>query len=86
MALSQGSRGQHRRNTLVQTLGNMALINKYLNPKLSNRSWIDPAASQEVDRAFGRRTVLKKYSVLKLNAEIGEQHHESRTDKAVRER
>ncbi|WP_214323074.1 DUF262 domain-containing protein [Nonomuraea sediminis] len=83
----QDHEGRHRRDILVQTLGNMTLVNEYLNPKLSNRPWTDTAAvSEEVEPAFGKRTLLTKYSLLKLNAEIVEQHHESWTDAAILER
>ncbi|MGW2143565.1 DUF262 domain-containing protein [Nonomuraea bangladeshensis] len=83
----QDHEGRHRRDILVQTLGNMTLVNEYLNPKLSNRPWTDTAAvSEEVEPAFGKRTLLTKYSLLKLNAEIVEQHHGSWTDAAILER
>lgn len=84
---SQDHEARYRRDILVQTLGNMTLVNEYLNPKLSNRPWTDTAAvSEEVEPAFGKRTLLTKYSVLKLNSEIVEQHHESWTDEAILER
>ncbi|GAA0384806.1 DUF262 domain-containing protein [Microbispora corallina] len=78
---------RQRREILVQTLGNVTLVNEYLNPKLSNRPWTDSAAiSDQVEPAFGKRTLLAKYSMLKLNSEIVEQHQESWTDEAILER
>ncbi|MEU7940206.1 hypothetical protein [Microbispora bryophytorum] len=65
----------------------MTLVNEYLNPKLSNRPWTDSAAvSGEVEPAFGKRTLLAKYSMLKLNSEIVEQHQESWVDEAILDR
>ncbi|MCT9934536.1 DUF262 domain-containing HNH endonuclease family protein [Planotetraspora sp. A-T 1434] len=78
---------RQRRDHLVQTLGNVTLVNEYLNPKLSNRPWTDSAAiSDAVDPAFGKRTLLAKYSTLKLNSEIVEQRPASWTDEAIADR
>ncbi|MBB4920014.1 DUF262 domain-containing protein [Streptosporangium saharense] len=76
--------GRQRRDLLVQTLGNLTLVNEYLNPKLSNRPWTDAEAlAGEVDPVFGKRTLLNKYSVLKLNSEIVAEHINSWTDEAI---
>ena len=46
--------GVKRRNTTLQTLGNLTLLNKYLNPAASNGS-------------FGTKLVAYRHSVLRLN-------------------
>lgn len=47
-----------QRNHLLHTLGNLTLVTKRLNPKLSNDAWAD------------KRTTLDAHSVLRLNRDL----------------
>jgi hypothetical protein len=49
------SESAERRNHLLHTLGNLTLVTKKLNPKLSNAAWAD------------KREELGAHSVLRLN-------------------
>jgi uncharacterized protein with ParB-like and HNH nuclease domain len=54
-----------RRNQLIHTVGNLTLLNHKLNPKQSNKPWIDSA-----DGLNGKRGALNEHSVLYLNKEL----------------
>ncbi len=62
--------GALRRDALVQTLGNLTLVNHKLNPSLSNRPWTsDEAISRELGQK-GKRAILLEHSTLKINADL----------------
>ena len=49
------------RDQLIQTLGNLTLVSKSLNPSMSNTSW---------QGAKGKRSELEKYSSIKITADV----------------
>ncbi len=59
-----------QRDRFVHTLGNLTLVNRNLNPALSNRPWTDDEAEARLALGkVGKHTELK-HSVLRLNSEI----------------
>ena len=52
------------RDYLIHTIGNLTLVNKRLNPTLSNRAWEDK------DGKEGKRKIMRDHSTLFLNKEI----------------
>jgi len=44
------------RNMLIDSVGNLTLLTKKLNPKLSNSAWVDQ------DSAVGKREALEQYA------------------------
>ncbi|MEV4477066.1 DUF262 domain-containing HNH endonuclease family protein [Nonomuraea sp. NPDC049504] len=78
---------RQRRDHLVQTLGNLTLVNDRLNPKLSNRPWSDGEVEaqglSDPVPTTGKRTLLLKHATLKLNAEIVAAHPDTWTDEAI---
>ena len=58
------------RDRLVQSLGNLSLVNDKLNPTLSNRPWTTVEA-QTFWLGAGKRDYLLDHSTLKLNATVG---------------
>ena len=52
------------RDDLIHTIGNLTLVNRRLNPTLSNRAWEDK------DGKEGKRNILRDHSTLFLNKEI----------------
>lgn len=79
-----------KRDTRVDTLGNLTLVTKKLNGTLSNRPWRDAdaavVASTGREAGVGKRSLLNRYSVLVLNKDIVESHEESWTEDDIRER
>lgn len=74
-----------RRDRLVQTLGNLTLVNDRLNPTLSNRPWSEPEA-QARGLSGGKRSFLLGHSQLNLNAEIVAANESEWTEEDVAER
>lgn len=70
------------RDNLVQTLGNLTLVNDKLNPALSNRPWRDPMP----DGDRGKRDYLLRHSELKLNAKIVSGHEDAWAEQDIRDR
>lgn len=64
------------RDALIHTIGNLTLVTKKLNLALSNRPWTDDeavlVAPSGADAGLGKRSLLKKYSLLLLKEEIVE--------------
>jgi len=75
-----------RRDTLVQTLGNLTLVNDKLNPTLSNRPWTSMEAAAKSLGDSGKRDYLLKHSVLKMNADIVTGHDTSWNEDTIRGR
>ncbi|MBI1351765.1 MAG: DUF262 domain-containing protein [Actinomycetales bacterium] len=67
------------RDHLVQTLGNLTLVNGKLNPTLSNRPW--RFETEEGDE--GKRAYLLSYSELKLNAHLVKNHEAGWTEQDI---
>jgi hypothetical protein len=74
------------RDALVETLGNLTLVNHHLNPALSNRPWTDAEAVGRGLGSTGKRSELLKHSTLKLNADLVSGNPEAWTEAAIRER
>ncbi|WP_433223593.1 HNH endonuclease family protein [Microtetraspora malaysiensis] len=78
---------RQRRDRLVQTLGNLTLVNERLNPKLSNRPWKDSEAQteegEELKPVPGKRGLLLWHATLKLNAERVARHPDTWTEEAI---
>lgn len=78
------------RNKLVQSLGNLTLVTQKLNGPLSHRPWTDEAASVAAptgkDAGLGKRSLLKRYSLLVLNKDIVDDHPAEWTDADIAER
>jgi hypothetical protein len=76
-----------RRDRLVNTLGNLTLVTKKLNGALSNRPWTDAAALQVAptgkDAGLGKRALLNRYSILRLNKEIVDPHVSAWTEQDI---
>ena len=70
------------RDNLVQTLGNLTLVNDKLNPALSNRPWRDPVEGGDK----GKRDYLLGHSELKLNAKLVAGHEDAWTEQDIHER
>lgn len=65
------------RDSVIHTLGNLTLVTKKLNVALSNRPWTDeeaaPIAPSGIDAGLGKRSLLKRYSLLLLRDDVVEQ-------------
>ena len=70
----EDARASLRRDQLVQTLGNLTLVNDRLNPALSNRPWSDSDTQKLGLNKKGKRHLLSEHSTLKLNAEVVTKH------------
>lgn len=70
--LTQGV-DERERESLIHTLGNLTLLTKKLNSKVSNGPWLDDEGKGE-----GKRTGLKTHSVLKMSQNLIEQDHRPR--------
>ena len=79
-----------RRDSLVNTLGNLTLVTQGLNGSLSNRPWTDSEAQvvaptgKEAGR--GKRSMLNKFSVLVLNKDIIDTHVDTWTEADIKKR
>jgi len=78
------------RNKLVHSLGNLTLVTQKLNGPLSHRPWTDEAAMVAAptgkDAGLGKRSLLKRYSLLVLNKDIVEGHPAEWTDADIADR
>lgn len=74
-----------RRDRLVQSLGNLSLVNDKLNPTLSNRPWTTKEA-QKFGLGDGKRDYLFGHSTLKLNATVVAEHVHSWSEADIRDR
>ena len=67
------------RNQLIHTIGNLTLLNNKLNPKQSNRPWVESA-----DGFQGKREALGEHSVLCLNKKLVD--HEAWDEDSIKRR
>ncbi len=78
------------RDRLVNTLGNLTLVTQKLNGSLSHRPWTQEeaavAAPTGKEAGRGKRSLLGKYSVLRLNKLIIDEHDKRWTDDDIRSR
>ncbi len=75
------------RDGVIQTLGNLTLVNGKLNSHLSNFPWSAEAAeARGLGNAGGKRTKLMSNSTIKLNADVVGQYEDSWTEADIRER
>jgi hypothetical protein len=74
------------RDRLVQSLGNLTLVNDKLNPALSNRPWTNADAAAHGLPGKGKRDYLLRHSELKLNATVVADHLDQWTEQAIRDR
>lgn len=76
------------RDALIHTIGNLTLVTKRLNIALSNRPWTDEeavaVAPKGPDAGLGKRSLLKKYSLLLLKEDIVEKSAWTEEDIATR--
>lgn len=75
-----------RRDRLVQSLGNLTLVNDKLNPTLSNRPWTDAEAAARGLPGKGKRDYLLRHSELKLNATVVADHPETWNEQDIVDR
>lgn len=75
--LNEGVRDGAERDRLLHTLGNLTLLPKRLNSKVSNGPWAP---------ANGKRDALKKHDVLHLNRTLLEAAGDQWSDDAIRHR
>jgi hypothetical protein len=75
-----------RRDRIIQTLGNLTLVNSKLNPALSNRPWTAQAATERGLGTTGKRDALLDHSVLKLNAKLVTAHPDAWTETHIQVR
>lgn len=72
--LTPGGRSETERDQLIHTLGNLTLLTRPLNSKVSNGPW------------DGKRTALREHDVLKLNSDLLDEAGEAWTDESIRSR
>jgi hypothetical protein len=77
---------EFRRDKIVHLLGNLTLVNKKLNPAMSNRPWTGKEAAARGLGDQGKRDYLLEHSQLKLNARLIAQHPKMWTEDAIRTR
>lgn len=75
-----------KRDQVVQTLGNLTVVNAKLNPTLSNRPWTSAEAEARGLGASGKRAYLLSHSELKLNAQLVATHEAAWTEDDIRQR
>ncbi|MET4050473.1 MULTISPECIES: DUF262 domain-containing HNH endonuclease family protein [unclassified Rhodococcus (in: high G+C Gram-positive bacteria)] len=79
-----------RRDSAVNTLGNLTLVTQGLNGSLSHRPWTDSEAVKVAptgkEAGRGKRSLLSKFSVLVLNKEIIDRHAETWTESDINNR
>jgi hypothetical protein len=78
--------GALRRDRMVQTLGNLTLVNDKLNPSMSNRPWTAEQAEQCGLGNQGKRDYLLGHSQLKLNASLVAANPSAWTERAIIDR
>ena len=64
LGIEESHEAAESRDRVVQTLGNLTLVNSRLNPSLSNGPWISADPEQS------KREGLSEHSVLRLNSEL----------------
>ena len=78
------------RDRLVNTLGNLTLVTQKLNGSLSHRPWTDEeaavAAPTGKEAGRGKRSLLSKFSVLRVNKQIIDEYDKQWTDEDIRSR
>lgn len=78
------------RDRLVNTLGNLTLVTQKLNGSLSHRPWTDEeaavAAPTGKEAGRGKRSLLSKFSVLRVNKQIIDEYDKQWTDEDIRAR
>lgn len=78
------------RDRLVNTLGNLTLVTQKLNGSLSHRPWTDDeaavAAPTGKEPGRGKRSLLGKFSVLRVNKQLIDEHDKQWTDEDIRAR
>lgn len=78
------------RSKRIHTLGNLTLVTQKLNGPLSNRPWTDDEAKIVAptgkDAGLGKRSLLRRYSLLALNRSLVDDHVDAWTDHDIEER
>ncbi len=78
------------RDRLVNTLGNLTLVTQKLNGSLSHRPWTEEEAAVAAptgrEAGRGKRSLLGKYSVLRMNKQLIDKHDIGWTDDDIRAR
>ncbi|MFI7166190.1 MULTISPECIES: HNH endonuclease family protein [Rhodococcus] len=78
------------RDRLVNTLGNLTLVTQKLNGSLSHRPWTDEEAAVSAptgkEAGRGKRSLLSKFSVLRVNTQIIDEYGNRWTDQDIRSR
>jgi hypothetical protein len=74
------------RDGLVQSLGNLTLVNGKFNSVLSNRPWTDEAAAERGLGVEGKRGYVLAHSQLSLNADLVAGHEVAWTEQDIRDR
>lgn len=74
------------RDRLVQTLGNLTLVNGKFNSVLSNRPWTDSSAIARGLGGEGKRSYLLAHSQLSLNSTLVAGHEEDWTEDTIHAR
>ncbi len=78
------------RDFRINTIGNLTLVTKSLNKTLSNRPWSDGAAAAKPgsgeNRGLGKRSLLRKYSILALTRPIVDDHPDEWTESDILQR
>lgn len=75
-----------RRNHLIQTLGNLTLVNPKLNSHLSNHPWTKEEAATRNLAGGGKYDKLLANSTIKLNAAIVQDHPSAWTEADIQHR
>ena len=79
-----------KRDRLINTIGNLTLVTQKLNGSLSHRPWTDTEASVAAptgkEAGRGKRSLLSKFSVLRLNKQIIDEHPTDWTDEDIHAR
>ena len=68
------------RNMLIDSIGNLTLLTKKLNPKVSNSAWLGQ------EGAIGKRQVLDEYDVYFMNRKLVREHPDRWDEHSIRSR
>jgi hypothetical protein len=74
------------RNGHIHVLGNLTLVNRKLNPAMSNRPWTNATTAARGLAGRGKRALLLEHSTLKLNAHLASEHEEQWTEADIDQR
>lgn len=74
------------RDQIVQTIGNLTLVNNRLNPALSNHPWTREQTQEQGLEGVSKRELLLQHSTLKLNASLVQEHVDAWTEVDIAER